>query len=128
MPRRPSAKDLPDVPPPRKKRVYGKRENPQPLPAHLVPGNPGNSGGKKGRSGRTPAAFKRFCQRMTMGKNSQKAIRKIFRKGDQHPMFPFALKWASQYGYGMPKQDVAVEGSLSLEAILAASNQPAGEE
>ena len=125
---RPRQKDLPDTPPPKKVRVYGKRKDPKPLPNGLVPGNPGNSGGKKGRSGRTPAAFKRFCQRMTMGKGSQKALRRIFRIGDQHPMFPFALKWASQYGYGMPKQPVEVDGTLSLEAILAASHLPSSEE
>lgn len=121
--KRQTQRALPDEPPPKKKRVYGKREHPKEMKNGLIPGNPGNSGGKPGRSGRTPMAFKRFCQKLTMGKNSQRALRRIFRLGDQHPEYMNALKWASSHGYGMPKQSTEVSGSLSLEAILAKSNE-----
>lgn len=117
-------RDLPDEAPPKKQRVYGKRKHPKPLPNGLTPGNPGNSGGKPGRSGRTPVAFKKFCQRLTMGKNSQRALKRIFRLGAMHPDFLNALKWASAHGYGMPKQAVDVQGGLTLETILAKSNEP----
>lgn len=127
MRRRPriAQKDLPDVSPD-KKRVYGKRAHPKPLPNGLTPGNPGNSGGKKGRSGRKPEAFKRFCQKLTMGKNSQRALRRIFRLGASHPEFMNALKWASSHGYGMPKQAVDVQATVTLEDLLTKANELGG--
>lgn len=116
--RRPSERSLPNEPPPKRKRVYGKRDDPKEMKNGLTPGNPGNSGGKPGRSGRTPLAFKRFCMRMTMGKNSQRALRRIFRIGDMHPEFMNALKWASSHGYGMPKQAMDLTATVSLEDLL----------
>ena len=125
--KRPTASD-------RTPRVKGERRPAAPgtkrtLPAHLTPGNPGNSGGKKGRSGRHPKAFTAFCRRMTMGAHSQRAIRRIFRKGDQHPLFAFALRWASENGYGKAIQRMDVKGGLTLEQLVGAANTtPATEE
>jgi hypothetical protein len=77
--------------------------------------------------GRPPDAFRELCRELASAEKTIGSIRVIL-GNPKHPQFVAALKWASEHGYGKPKQDVAVTGDITLEMLLARSMQPITEE
>lgn len=82
----------------------------------LSGGNPGNAGG-----GRKPKDFINLCRGLSY-RAMQMRVRRILRKPD-HPHFMQALKLASAYGWGQPKQSLEVAGKLTLEQLVAGSHK-----
>lgn len=54
-------------------------------------------------------------------------VRRVLRNPD-HPAFLGAVKLASAYGWGQPKQSVEVSGTLTLEQLVAGSRKKHKEE
>lgn len=78
----------------------------------LLTGNPGNKGG----TGRPPDKFKELCRELAC--SGAEVAPKILKDVD-HPAYLGALKWASEHGYGKPKETLAVEVSLKLTEKMA---------
>jgi hypothetical protein len=97
------------------------------LPPHLIPGNPGNSGGKKGRSGRRPDKWKLWCQKVVSGKSAQREIRRVLRNR-AHPAFATMVKFLGEQGFGKAEANVNVKGKMTLEDLVSASNDVAGDD
>jgi hypothetical protein len=51
-------------------------------------------------------------------------VESVLLQGPEHPFFDRALQYVTDHGYGKPKQELAHSGTLTLEALLAASLQP----
>lgn len=82
-------------------------------------GTPGNKGG-----GRPPDAFKAMCRELASADKVRDRVIEIL-ENPRHIYFLGALKWASEHGYGSPKQ--AIEHSISeqtIEDLVAASRRP----
>lgn len=82
--------------------------------AQLPLGNhPANTGGKPGRSGRKPDEFKALCAALASGDMTIAQVEAIL--GDaKHPAFVAALKWATENGYGKPKETVEQTGAVEV--------------
>lgn len=73
----------------------------------LQVGNPGNKGG-----GRHPDEFKAMCRELA----SSEAVRENVLKILDNPilyqnLYVGALKWATEHGYGKPKESIDIEHS-----------------
>ena len=75
---------------------------PQPRGGALRRGNPGNWGG-----GRPPDEFRAMCRELAC---SARDAAQIILKNPNHPAYVGALKWASEHGYGKPKETVEHTG------------------
>jgi hypothetical protein len=80
---------------------------PQPHGGALVPGA---GGGPQPGSGRPPDEFKKLCQSLASRKETIDAVEAIL-KDSKHPAYLGALKWATENGYGRPKESVELTGS-----------------
>ncbi len=58
--------------------------------------------------GRTPDAFKAMCQRLACSAE-EAAIEAL--QDSKHPAFIGALKWATEHGYGKPKESIELRGA-----------------
>lgn len=99
---------------------------PQPHGGALLPG--GKKGNKGG--GRTPDAFRQMCQELASSQDVATHVKKILANPEQYPgLYIGALKWASEHGYGKPKETIDVNvsklGELS-DAELEALAKKAG--
>lgn len=72
--------------------------------ALFVGGKPGNKGG-----GRKPDEFKQLCRALASGDMTVEQVGAILTNRD-HPQFMAALKWATENGYGKPKESVELTG------------------
>lgn len=83
--------------------------------ALLTGGVPGNKGG-----GRTPDAFKVLCQQLAC--SGAEGVARIMSKPDaeDHPAYLGALKWATEHGYGKPKetQDVNIKAEVEVKGSI----------
>lgn len=77
-----------------------------------VPGNPGG--------GRTPDAFKALCQQLAC--SGAEAVARIMQKpnAEDHPAYLGALKWATEHGYGKPKESVEHTGKVTVKVVFGA--------
>jgi hypothetical protein len=82
----------------------------------------GGSGGKKGRSGRRPNAWKQIMARCVTRESTLRALNCVL-KNDKHPAFIGALRFAAEYAYGKPQENLEVNGKVGLEMLLARSWQ-----
>ena len=82
----------------------------------------GGSGGKKGRSGRRPNAWKQIMARCVTRGSTLRALNRVL-KNDKHPAFIGALRFAAEYAYGKPQENLEVNGKVGLEVLLARSWQ-----
>jgi hypothetical protein len=80
------------------------------LSPHLVPGNPGNSGGKKGRSGRPPDEFRDRLRAMASADDVEAYLSRCLHGEFGPKFFLSALTYASDRGYGKPKQPLEHAG------------------
>jgi hypothetical protein len=46
-------------------------------------------------------------------------VNAVLMQGPDHPYFDRALQYATDHGYGRPKQDIGLSGTLTLESLLA---------
>jgi hypothetical protein len=83
---------------------------PQPHGGFLVAGA---GGGPQPGSGRTPDEFKKLCQELACA--GAKVAPSVL-KNPKHPAYLGALKWATEHGYGKPKEthDVKLSGSVQV--------------
>ena len=82
--------------------------------ALLTGGVPGNRGG----TGRPPDAFTAMCRELASSQTVELNVRAIL-ENPAHPAYLGALKWASEHGYGKPKQEHELTASDSLAALIA---------
>lgn len=50
-------------------------------------------------------------------------VESVLLHGPEHPYFDKALEYATQYGYGKPKQELEHSGKLTLESLLRQSHE-----
>lgn len=68
---------------------------------------PGNTPG----TGRTPEEFKRACQQLASSAERFALAKQVLDDPDTYPsLWLGALKWATEHGYGKPKESVEVTG------------------
>ncbi len=82
--------------------------------ALLSGGIPGNKGG------RPPNEFKELCRRLTTRKATVEAVKAIL-EDKTHPHFIGALKWATEHGYGKPKETVEVNATIQHGLLVVPS-------
>lgn len=76
-------------------------------------------GSKKGNTpgtGRPPDKFKELCRKLAC--DGAELLPTILRDTN-HPAYMSALKWASEHGYGKPKETMAIEVSVKLSERMA---------
>jgi hypothetical protein len=78
-----------------------------PLGAH-----PGNTGGKKERSGRKPDAWKERLQQIVSSDAVLDELELVLR-ASRHPAYVGVLKYATEHGYGKPKESLELTGKDS---------------
>jgi hypothetical protein len=60
-------------------------------------------------TGRPPDAFKAMCQRLASSEDVRKSVAEILQDSTS-PLFVGALKWATENGYGKPKESIEHSG------------------
>lgn len=82
-------------------------------------------GPRKGapNAGRPPDKFKEMCRDLASSADIERCARRVL-KNPNHPAWLGALKWATEHGYGKPKESIDLtSGGKSLEALLAAAHR-----
>lgn len=64
--------------------------------------------------GRPPDVFKQLCRDLASGALTIQAVTGILSDAS-HPQFMAALKWATEHGYGKPKESVEHQGTIQHE-------------
>ncbi len=64
-------------------------------------------GTNAGGTGRPPDEFKAMCQRLACSAE-EAAIEAL--ADSKHPAFASALKWATEHGYGKPRESIELTG------------------
>lgn len=72
----------------------------------------GAGGGPQPGSGRPPDAFRALCRELACSGTVAAAV---VLQDANHPAYLGALKWATEHGYGKPKETIDVTVSLSPE-------------
>lgn len=81
---------------------------------NLLTGNPGNKGG-----GRTPDAFRQMCQELASSSEVYARVKDILQQPLLYPtLYIGALKWASENGYGRPKETIEHQGSIQHGVVI----------
>lgn len=94
---------------------------PQPHGGALYRGGvPGHDGSK---TGRPPDEFKRMMAALASDDDTIKALREIL-ADKSHPQYMQALKFAAERGYGVPTQNVDLNGGRSDHTALRPGVQP----
>lgn len=89
---------------------------PQPHGGALRQGpNNGNGGG------RPPDEFRAMCRRLAC--SAESVVEQIL-ADKSHPAFNGALKWASEHGYGRPKESLEVTGKLEVNQLWTFGDKP----
>lgn len=79
----------------------------------LLTGNPGNKGG----TGRPPDEFQRLCRQLASRDETFTVAKRILDDPESYPkLWTGALKWATENGYGKPKESVdhTVTGEVTV--------------
>lgn len=71
-------------------------------------------GTNKGGPGRPPDAFKELCRQLASGEKTVVSVRAIL-EDETHPQFVAALKWATEHGYGKPKESIEHSGEVTMK-------------
>lgn len=100
------------------------RPSPRTGKALPVGAHPGNTGGKPGRSGRPPNEFKAMCADLVSSPEAQEQIRSILTNAN-HPAFASVFKAVAPYGYGQPKQELALSGEVRNPVVILPAIQAA---
>lgn len=79
---------------------------------------PGNKGG-----GRPPDEFKELCRQLASGEITIANVQKIL-KNPKHAQFLPALRWATENGYGKPKESIEHSVTDSLASLIASAFKP----
>lgn len=78
--------------------------------------------------GRLPAAFQEFCQEIAC--SGAEAARRVMSlpNAEDHPAYLGALKWATEHGYGKPKEtvDLKMSGAVKVEFSRESKRRTAG--
>lgn len=93
--------------------------NPKGTPANLIPGK--GRGPAKGQpnAGRPPDEWRERLRAMASRDEVLNHVSEVLLAGPDHPYFDRALQYATDHGYGRPKQDIGLSGTLTLESLLA---------
>jgi hypothetical protein len=75
-------------------------------------------------AGRPPDEWRERLRSMASRDEVLAHVESVLLQGPEHPFFDRALQYVTDHGYGKPKQELAHSGTLTLEALLAASLQP----
>lgn len=70
-------------------------------------------GGTNRGGGRLPDAFKGLCRQLASGEMTVQQVEAILRDAN-HPQFMAALRWATEHGYGKPKETVEHQGAVDV--------------
>lgn len=82
--------------------------------AILQGGNPGNSGG-----GRPPDEFKAMCRQLASSTEVYARVKDILQQPLLYPsLYIGALKWASEHGYGKPKEHIEHTGEIKHGVVI----------
>jgi hypothetical protein len=84
--------------------------------ALLSGGVPGNKGG----TGRPPDEFKARMRELVTRAEVEQELETVLGTRD-HPQWLGALKYATEHGYGKPKESLEVSGKIGLETLLVES-------
>ena len=101
-------------------------DGPSPRPGGFKKGHDnrrGPGGGKKGRSGRPPDAWKEIMRKLVNRESTLRTLKRVI-KNSKHPAWLGALRFAAEYAYGKPTQDLTVTAKMSLEELIAEANKP----
>lgn len=82
--------------------------------------NSGGTPGNRGGPGRPPDAFKELCRQLASGEKTIANVREILANPD-HAQFLPALRWATEHGYGKPKESHELEVGDKLADLITAS-------
>lgn len=75
-------------------------------------------GTNKGGPGRPPDEFKELCRQLASGEITIANVQKIL-NNPRHAQFLPALRWATENGYGKPKESLELSADGSLSALIA---------
>lgn len=85
--------------------------------ANLLTGNPGNSGG-----GRPPDEFKAMCRQLASRAKTFEVAERILDNPEVYPsLYTGALKWATEQGYGKPKEHIEHTGEIKHGVVILPS-------
>jgi hypothetical protein len=107
------------------RRKVERMDGPSPRPGGFKKGHDerrGPGGGKKKRSGRPPDAWKEIMRKLVNRESTLRVLKRVL-KNSKHPAWIGALKFAAEYAYGKPSQELTVTAKLTLEELVAKSNE-----
>jgi hypothetical protein len=74
-------------------------------------------------AGRPPEEWRERLRAMASREEVLEHVANVLLVGPEHPYFDKALDYATQYGYGKPKQEIEHGGKVTLEHLLARSHE-----
>lgn len=84
----------------------------------------GQGGGPQPGAGRPPDEWRAKLRSFASRDDVMQHVLDVLTVGPNHPFFDRALQYATDHGYGKPKQSLEVEaGPATLEALLADSHR-----
>lgn len=94
----------------------------------LIPGTNGLIAGKgngppKGSGGRPRDEWQAKLREMASSEKVLAHVLTVLEQGPEHPYFDRALQYATDHGYGKPKQEIEHGGKVTLEHLLARSHE-----
>lgn len=107
------------------RRKVERMDGPSPRPGGFKKGSDerrGPRGGKKGRSGRPPDAWKEIMRKLVNRESTLRVLKRVI-KNSKHPAWLGALRFAAEHAYGKPSQELTVTAKLTLEELVAKSNE-----
>lgn len=74
-------------------------------------------------AGRPPDEWRAELRAMASSAKVMEHVLGVLQEGPSHPYFDRALQYATDHGYGKPKQEVGLSGTVTLEHLLARSHE-----
>ena len=81
------------------------------------------NGPPKGSGGRPRDEWQAKLREMASSNEVLAHVTAVLQAGPEHPYFDRALQYATDHGYGKPKQEIEHGGRITLEHLLARSHE-----
>ena len=98
------------------------RGNVIPTPKGKLIAGAGN-GPPKGSGGRPRDEWQAKLRELASSDKVLEHVQTVLLSGPEHPYFDRALQYATDHGYGKPKQEIEHGGKVTLEHLLARSHE-----
>jgi len=94
----------------------------------VIPGTNGliagaGNGPPKGSGGRPRDEWQAKLRELASSDKVLEHVQTVLLAGPGHPYFDRALQYATDHGYGKPKQETEITGKITLEHLLARSHE-----